>query len=87
MADEGEAERAIELYVLASRHPFVANSRWFEDVIGQHIAAVARTLPPQVAATAQERGRGRDLEGTVEKLLIDLARTVRSQRPVNEVAS
>ncbi|MGB2911420.1 MAG: hypothetical protein WBB55_12630, partial [Anaerolineales bacterium] len=28
-ADEGEYERALELYTLALKHPFVANSRWF----------------------------------------------------------
>jgi tetratricopeptide (TPR) repeat protein len=72
LADKGEAERAVELYALASRHPFVANSHWFEDVIGQHIAAVAATLPPQVAATAQERGRSRDLEATAAQLLAEL---------------
>jgi hypothetical protein len=35
-------------YRLASRYPFVANSRWFEDVAGKHIAATAETLPPEV---------------------------------------
>jgi tetratricopeptide (TPR) repeat protein len=73
-ADEGEAERATELYALASRYPFVANSHWFEDVVGRHIAAVAATLHPQVAAAAQERGRGRDLVATVGELLVELGR-------------
>ncbi len=73
LADEGEAERATELYALASRHSLVANSRWFEDVIGRHVSAVAGNLPPQVVATAQERGRGWDLEATVCELLIDLS--------------
>jgi predicted ATPase len=72
LAEEGEAERAIELYALASRHPFVANSRWFEEVIGRHIAAAAATVPPQVAAMAQERGRSRDLAATVGELLTEL---------------
>ncbi len=72
LADEGEAEHAIELYSLASRHPFVAKSLWFEDVAGRHIAAVAGTLPSQVVATTQERGQSRDLEATVGELLIDL---------------
>jgi predicted ATPase/DNA-binding CsgD family transcriptional regulator len=72
LADEGEVERAIELYALASRHPFVANSRWFEDVVGRHITAVAGTLPPQVVATAQERGQARDLDATVGELLTEL---------------
>jgi predicted ATPase/DNA-binding SARP family transcriptional activator len=69
LADQGETERAVELYALASRYPFVANSRWFEDVAGKHIAAVAATLPLDVVAAAQERGRARNLDATVAELL------------------
>jgi tetratricopeptide (TPR) repeat protein len=72
LADRGEKEFAVELYALASRYPYVANSRWFEDVVGRHIAAVAATLPPDVVAAAQERGRARDLEATVAELLAEL---------------
>jgi hypothetical protein len=50
----------------------VAKSRWFEDVVGRQIAAVAATLPPDVVAAAQERGRARDLEATVAELLVEL---------------
>lgn len=76
LADEGETKRAIELYALASRYPFVANSHWFEDVVGQHIGAVGATLPPQIAAAAQERGRSRELEATVGELSAELGRSV-----------
>jgi tetratricopeptide (TPR) repeat protein len=72
LADQGEGERAVELYALASRYPFVGNSRWFEDIAGKHIAAVAAGLPPEVVAAAQERGRARDLEATVAELLAEL---------------
>ncbi len=74
MADQGEKERAVELYALASRYPFVANSRWFEDVAGRHIAAVASTLPPEVVAAVQERGQARDLDATVKELLVELGK-------------
>ena len=60
------------MYALASRYPFVANSKWFDDVAGKHIAAVAATLPPEVVAAAQERGRARDLDATVAELLAEL---------------
>jgi hypothetical protein len=50
----------------------VASSRWFKGVAGKHIAAVAATLPPEVVAAAQERGRARDLEATVAELLAEL---------------
>jgi tetratricopeptide (TPR) repeat protein len=72
LVDRGEVERAVELYGLASRYEFVANSRWFEDVAGRHIAEVAATLPPEVVAAAQERGRARDLDATVAELLAEL---------------
>jgi tetratricopeptide (TPR) repeat protein len=69
---DAEKERAVELYALASRYPFVANSRWVADVAGKRIAALAATLPPDVLAAAQERGRARDLETTVVELLVEL---------------
>jgi tetratricopeptide (TPR) repeat protein len=72
LADRGEVERAVEFYALASRYPFVANSRWFEDVFGRYIAAAAAALPPEVVAAAQERGRARDLWATVEEMLAEL---------------
>ena len=62
-------ERAVELYATASCHGIVANSRWFEDVAGKHIAAAAQSLPPEVVAAAQERGRARDLWETARELL------------------
>jgi tetratricopeptide (TPR) repeat protein len=71
LADQGEEERAVELYTLAARHG-VANSCWIQDVAGRHIATVAASLPPEVAAAAQDRGRARDLEATVAELLAEL---------------
>jgi predicted ATPase len=72
LAMQGEEERAIELYALATRYPYVDNSRWFEDVAWRHIAAAAATLPPEVVDAAQERGRARDLWATAEELLAEL---------------
>jgi tetratricopeptide (TPR) repeat protein len=74
LADRGEPERAVELYALASRYLYVANSRWFEDVAGKHIAATAATLPPDVVVAAQERGQALGLDETVKKLLVELER-------------
>jgi tetratricopeptide (TPR) repeat protein len=72
LADRGEVTRAVELYALACRHPFVANSCWFEDVAGRYIAAAMASLPPEEVGAAQERGRGRDLWATAEELLEEL---------------
>ena len=71
LADQGQTAHAVELYALASRFPYVSNSRWFEDVAGREIAAAAESLPRDVVARAQERGRARDLWATVEELLAE----------------
>lgn len=72
LAGAGQAERAEELYALASTHPHIAASRWWEDVAGGHVAAAAAALPAEVVAAAQERGRGRTLQATLVELLVDL---------------
>jgi hypothetical protein len=79
LAGQGDAERAVEIYALASRYPFVVNSQWFEDVVGKQIAAVAATLHPDVVAAAQERGRARDLKETLAELLAELEAAVDDQ--------
>jgi tetratricopeptide (TPR) repeat protein len=74
MSDEGEKERAVELYALSSRFPLVAKSRWFADVVGNTLAEVAATLPAERVAILKERGQTRDLEATVAELLTELRR-------------
>ena len=75
LGGEGHAERAVEVYALASRYGHVAHSRWWEKVAGKRIAAAGATLPPDVVAAAQERGRARDLRATMEELLAELVET------------
>jgi hypothetical protein len=72
LADREQTERAVELYALAARYPYVANSRWFEDVAGREIDALGATLSQEIVAAAQERGRARDLWPTVDELLVEL---------------
>jgi DNA-binding SARP family transcriptional activator/predicted ATPase len=72
LVDAGEVERAVELYALVTRHPYFGNSRYREDITGKYIVNAAAALPPQVVATAQERGRARDLDVTVAELLAEL---------------
>ena len=69
LADAGQPERAIELHALAWRYPRIANSRWFYDIAGQELEALAASLPPAVAAAAQERGRALDLFTTAQELV------------------
>jgi len=72
LADDGELERALELYTLALKHPFVANSHWFEDVAGRQIAANTANLPPQVAEAARAKGDSLDLWQCAGELLDEL---------------
>jgi tetratricopeptide (TPR) repeat protein len=72
LVGEGENERAVELYALASRYPLVAQSQWFADVVGKQMLAAANTLPAGRVAILEERGRTRDLEATVAELLAEL---------------
>jgi DNA-binding SARP family transcriptional activator/predicted ATPase len=72
LTDQGEIERAVEMYALALRYPLVAKSRWFEDVVGRQVAAKATTLPADVIRAAEERGRTRDLKAAGAELLTEL---------------
>jgi predicted ATPase/DNA-binding SARP family transcriptional activator len=72
LADGGQVARAVELYALAAKHPYIDKSQYRADIAGQHIAAVAATFPEDIADVAQERGRARDLWATVEELLAEL---------------
>jgi tetratricopeptide (TPR) repeat protein len=72
LVDQGEVEQAVEVYALAVRYPFVANSRWFEDVAGVDVAAAAEALPPEVVRAAQARGRAADPWAVAADLLREL---------------
>jgi hypothetical protein len=72
LADLGKKERAVELYAFISRHPYIANSRWFADIASDYIESIATTLPPEVVAAARNRGQARHLETTVGEILDEL---------------
>jgi hypothetical protein len=67
-ASPQEGLRAVEFYALASRYPTVANSRWFEEIAGNRIAALTARLPQEAVAAARARGEARDLAATVADL-------------------
>jgi predicted ATPase/DNA-binding SARP family transcriptional activator len=73
-ARQGETVRAVELYAVALNEPQVGNSKWFQDVVGVEIAAVATTLPSETVVAAQERGQGRDLKIAVLEVLTEMGR-------------
>jgi hypothetical protein len=66
---QGETERAIEVCALACSFGYVANSEWYEDVVGRPIAEAGAMLPPDVVAAARERGCARDVQATLAELI------------------
>jgi hypothetical protein len=70
-ADQGNIERAIELYALAHNYPYVANSRWFEDIAGRHINTQSSSIPAERVPIAQNRGRLLDTWETIGQWLAE----------------
>lgn len=73
----GEAElrhkiRAVEIYALATTHPFVADCSFFSDIAGKEIKQVENLLPPNVVAEANAHGQGLDFWATAENLLQEI---------------
>ena len=71
LAERGEVERAVEIYALVNRHPYVANSRWFGDVFGSLVDKAAARLEPAEVAAAQARGAALDLWQAARDLLAE----------------
>jgi tetratricopeptide (TPR) repeat protein len=73
---QGKVERGIELYTVASAHPYVSNSTWFEDIAGKSIRQAGRQLPADLVEAAQRRGRqGGNWQMAIE-LLAELSTAV-----------
>jgi tetratricopeptide (TPR) repeat protein len=71
-AVHGEIERAVELYALDKRYRRVANSHWFEDVVGKKIKSISSNLPLEIITAAENRGKKRDMQTTVRELIFEL---------------
>jgi DNA-binding SARP family transcriptional activator/tetratricopeptide (TPR) repeat protein len=72
LADQGEVERGIELYSMASQHPFVREGQLFEDIAGRQIVDLAASLPSDVVEAARARGKAREMWDTASELLKEL---------------
>ena len=81
--DMARKERAVELYALAKRDPFVAKAQIFQDTAGHYISAatVASILPPDKVKRAKEQGKNLDWWQTAESLLTELAELGWKERP------
>lgn len=71
-ADDGDYKRSIELNSLGQQYEHIRNSRWFADVACGELDMVRVALPPEVAASAEMRGRKLDVWQTAETLLHEL---------------
>src|SRR3990172_7138878 len=57
MDERWARERAIELFSLATRYPYVSNSRWLMDTAGYEINRSISELPADFVRSHQARGR------------------------------
>jgi tetratricopeptide (TPR) repeat protein len=70
IADCIAGDLALECHAAVSDFPMIANSRFFDDVIGLRVATIESDLPPDVAAQAKERGRQHQvMEAVIEMVL------------------
>jgi predicted ATPase/DNA-binding CsgD family transcriptional regulator len=66
---DNQPEHAVSLYATACKIPFVANSRWFADVIGKRIASGVSALPREAVVAAEVRGQSLDIWEAVDEVL------------------
>ena len=72
-AEEGRAARAVELWAAASSYSSLfTTARSDQDIYRQHIAPVVEALPREVIATAEERGRDKDVWAALEELQTEM---------------
>ncbi len=72
LAKRGKREQAVRVWARAKCQPFVANSQFFEAVVGQVVAGATADLPLEVVEAAQENGRSQTIWHMAESLLADL---------------
>ncbi|MDQ4078441.1 MAG: tetratricopeptide repeat protein, partial [Chloroflexota bacterium] len=72
LGQQGEKERAVELYALVSRYPAASENRGWPEAVGQELAVIIATLPPEVAEAARARAEALDLWQTAEALAAEL---------------
>jgi len=73
LAEDGQKTRAAELYALVWQYPLASKTRGWFEVVGQELAAVAGSLPPEDASAAAARGMALDFDDVTAALLDVLA--------------
>jgi len=72
LADRGDANKAAELYGIASRQPYLSNSRWFADLYTQPLEAKTGGILGEEVVGAQMHRPVRDLWEIADSLWADL---------------
>lgn len=70
LAAQGDQSKALEVLTLVIFHKW--SWQFIKDLAAPMINKLVAELPPDVTASAQARGRSRDLEITVHELLVEL---------------
>ena len=73
LARSGEVEQAATVWAQALCWPYVANSQFYDDVVGQELTGITADLPADILAAARENGRSQDIWGMAEQLLAELS--------------
>ncbi len=77
LAQRGQEIQAVEVYSLIERYPFVANSKWFQDVIGHPLdEVVTGKLTTGEVKAARQRAEALEVWSTVRQLLEDTRQPV-----------
>ena len=69
LASQDEKPFAVELCALAMRYPYVANSKYFDDIAGPSIRTLAAGMSPAAYQAAWDRGQARDLWETAAEFV------------------
>ena len=69
LVDLGKERRAIEIYSLARQYPFVRNSKWLDDLVGQEIRQVEANLASEIAEDCRKSGSNLPVWETVDDLI------------------
>lgn len=62
IAEQGNIARAVEFYALATRFPYLGNSRYWWDLAGKRMNELAARIPGEAREAAEQRGKIRDLD-------------------------
>ena len=68
----GKTRRALQVWEAARSQPYIANSRWDEEVVGQVIQTAASVLTPDELETARSLGRETSLWEMAEALFQEI---------------